>query len=53
MTPCVWQQFLQREQPAKARYELLDGILMSRVGLVGDGDHAFFVRALRKLISEI
>lgn len=37
----------------KERHELLDSILLSRVGLAGDNDHTGFQNALCKLSSRV
>lgn len=48
MRPCELQEFLELQQRAEDRYELVVGILVSRVGM-GDANHMRIISALHQL----
>lgn len=53
LNPCDWGQFLQMKQRAEDRYDLVDSLLVSRVGMTRDYDSSHLISALFKLINQI
>lgn len=48
--PCKWEGFLELHQRAEDLYELVNGVLVSRVRM-GDADHTRTISALCQLIG--
>lgn len=53
LVPCSWQQVLEDGQRAEDRYDLVDDISVSCVGMADDDDHTPLIGALRGPISKV
>lgn len=53
MTPWDWKQVLEAQQPAKDQYDVVVGVLVSRIGMAGNDNHTPHVAELCALISRL
>lgn len=53
LAPCDWQRYLKLGYQAKDRYNLVDGTLLSRVGMVEGDEHTKVICGSGSLLGQV
>lgn len=53
MSSCDWEQFLELEQRMEDRYDLADGVFVSRASMARDDGHAHLASELCVLVRKL
>lgn len=53
LRPCTWEDFFELEQEGEDKYDFVEGVLVSRLGLGWDNAHTNIANRIVQLVSHV